>query len=87
MTFGGNVAEPFIRCTVHNEIDGIKNEGKLIKNTKNIPQTKVQEMQIGAMQLMVLIVVFREHPSQVCKDAHAPELIRRPVHTFVSSES
>ena len=44
-------------------------------------------MQVGAMQLMVLIVVFREHPCQVCKDAHAPELIRRPVHTFVSSVS
>ena len=30
--FGGNVAEPFIRYTVHNEINAIKNEGKHIKN-------------------------------------------------------
>ena len=36
------------------------------------------------MQLIVLIVVFREHPCQVCKDTHAPELIRRSAHTFVS---
>ena len=45
------------------------------------PQTKAQDMQIGAMQLMVLIFVFREHP------CHDPELIRRPAHTSVSSVS
>ena len=37
------------------------------------------------MQLMVLIVVFRENPCQVYKGLHAPELIRRPTHICLSA--
>ena len=44
-------------------------------------------MQVGAIQLMVLLFVFREHHCQVCKVTHAPELISRPVNTFVVSVS
>ena len=51
------------------------------------PQTKVIEMQVGAIQLMVLHFVFREHPCQVCTGTHAPELSSRPVSTFVDSVS
>ena len=87
MTLGGNVAEHFIRYTVHNGIYGIKKRRKTQQEHEKTPQTIVQEMQVGSMQLMVLIFVFREHPCQVCKVTHTPKLIRRPAHTFVSSVS
>ena len=67
MTLGGNVAEHFIRYTVHNGIYGIKKRRKTQQEHEKTPQTIVQEMQVGATQLMVLIVVFREHPCQVYK--------------------
>ena len=40
ITFGGNVAEHSIRYTIHNGINGIKNEGKHIKNTKRLRKPK-----------------------------------------------
>ena len=42
-------------------------------------------MQVGAIQLMVLLFVFREQPCKVAQ--HAPELISRPVNTYVDSVS
>ena len=54
---------------------------------ENTQQTKVNEMQVGAIQLMVLLFVFREQHCQVCYCTHAPELISRPVNTFVDSVS
>ena len=44
-------------------------------------------MQVGAIQLMVLLFVFREQPCKVYYCTHAPELISRPVNTFVDPVS
>ena len=44
-------------------------------------------MQVGAIQLTVLLFVFRERPCQVRKGTHAPELISRPVNTSVNYAS
>ena len=77
------MAEHFISYKIHSGVIGNKHEGKHIKNTKRLRKPKSFDMQVGAIQLMVLLFVFREHPSQVCKGTHAPELISRPVNTFV----
>ena len=60
---------------------------KTHKEHEKTPQTKVIEMQVGAIQLMVLLFVFREQHCEVCYCTHAPELISRPVYTFVDSVS
>ena len=45
-------------------------------------------MQVGAIQLMVLILCSESTPLKFVRaHTHAPELIRRPGHMFVSSVS
>ncbi len=85
MAFGGSLAEHFIRYTIHNGINGIKNEGRHIKNTKPLRKPKCKLVQCSSWYWFLCsestpVKFVRAH-------AHAPELIRRSAHTFVSSES
>ena len=78
----------FISYNIHNGIIGIKHEGKHIKNTKRLRKPKSMKYKwVQYSSCMVLLLVFREHPCQVCKGTHAPELISHPVNTFVNSVS
>ena len=61
-----------------------------LRTRKKTPQTKINEMQVGAIQHMALLFVFREHPCQVCKGTHASELtivVQLIGPTFVNSVS
>ena len=48
---------------------------KTHKEHEKTPQAKVIEMRVSAIQLMVLLFVFREQPCKVYYCTHAPELI------------
>ena len=52
------MVDHFISYNIHNGIIGIKHEGRHVKN-------KVNDMQVGAIQLMVLLFVFREQSKPV----------------------
>ena len=59
-------------------------EYKLRIRKDSVSQIKSNASGCNGAHGIMFFFVFREHPCQVCRGTHAPELIRRPVNTFVN---
>ena len=86
ITFCANVAEHFISYNIHNGIIGIKHEGKHIKDTKRLRKPKSLKCKWVQYSSWYCCLCSESTPVK-CKGTHAPELISRPVNTFVVSLS